>query len=234
MAEAAEWSKSIPTPVHGNACSGRIDRSPGRTDNPCMSVLIHDAGVETQVRAARGRSDASRWDEAWNGVLVMPPTPNNEHQRLVMKLCSIFSSLVDWDAGDCCLPGANVSDRDVDWQFNYRVPDVFVALASGTAQDRGTHWIGPPDLLVEILSPTEEPYSKLDFYTGIGVRELLILHRDPWRLERFMLQNAVLARAGRCDPAGGEISLVTLPLTFRFRTTGSMHVESTNGQVWTV
>ena len=107
-----------------------------------MPVLIHDAGVETQVRADRGRSDASRWDEAWNGVLVRPPTPNNEHQRLVMKLCSIFSSLVDWDAGDCCLPGANVSDRDDDWQFNDRVPDVFVALASGTAQDRGKHWIG--------------------------------------------------------------------------------------------
>jgi len=51
-------------------------------------------------------------DEMWEGVLVMPPLANNEHQRIVSKLTSAFSSVIDWDAGEQALPSANVSDRD--------------------------------------------------------------------------------------------------------------------------
>ena len=39
-------------------------------------------------------------DEMWEGVLVMPPLANNEHQRIVSKLTSAFSSVIDWDAGE--------------------------------------------------------------------------------------------------------------------------------------
>ena len=200
-----------------------------------MAVLIRDAGVEARVRAERKSSDAARWDEVWNGVLVMPPMPNNEHQRIVIRLASIFSNLIDWDAGDCCLPGANVSDRDADWSFNYRVPDVLVVKAGGRAVDRGTHWIGGPDLIVEVISPEEEPYVKLDFYSSIGVREVLVLQRDPWLLERFALLNGALTRLERCDAVGGEVASSVLPVKFRFRTGDRLMVEhATTGESWAV
>ena len=199
-----------------------------------MAVLIRDAGVEARVRAERQRSDGSRWDEVWSGVLVMPPMPNNDHQRLVIKLCSVFSSLIDWDAGDCCLPGANVSDRDADWQFNYRVPDVLVAKAGGPAQDRGTHWIGSTDLIVEIISPGEEPYAKLDFYSLIGVREVLILQREPWLLERFELQNAVLTKIDRASETGGEVRCTVLPLNMRFNASRLLIEDTIAGTTWQI
>jgi Uma2 family endonuclease len=200
-----------------------------------MAVLIRDAGVEARVRSERQASDAARWDEVWAGVLVMPPMPNNEHQRLVLKLCSVFSNLIDWDAGDCCLPGANVSDREADWQFNYRVPDVLVIRAGGRASDRGSHWVGGPDLIVEVISPGEEPYAKLDFYASIGVREVLVLQRDPCLLERFALRNGTLTRTDRCTEAGGEAASEVLPVTFRFKATARLIVENhSTGQIWQI
>ena len=94
-------------------------------------------------------------DEMWEGVLVMPPLANNEHQRIVSKLTSAFSSVIDWDAGEQALPSANVSDRDAGWTYNYRDPDC------NPAHDCGTHWHGGPDMLVEVISPGENPLAEL-------------------------------------------------------------------------
>ena len=49
--------------------------------------------------------------------------------------------------------------------------------------DRGTHWQGAADFLVEIISPGERTHDKIPFYGSIGVVELLIVNRDPWTLK---------------------------------------------------
>ena len=157
-------------------------------------------------------------DEMWEGVLVMPPLANNEHQRIISKLTSAFSSVIDWDVGEQALPCANVSDRDAGWTYNYRDPDCVVYLSGNPARDCGTHWHGGPDLLVEVISPGENPLAKLGFYAMIQTREMLIVDRYPWALELYRLVDEELVLQGRSDDATPTIlTSTTLPFTFQLR-----------------
>jgi Uma2 family endonuclease len=183
-----------------------------------MPVLILDPMMEERIRAERDDQEKSQYDEVWEGVLVVPPIANNEHQRIVAKLTSAFSCIIDWDQGSQVLPGTNVTDRDADWKSNYRVPDVAVYLATNHAKDGGTHWVGGPDLAVEIVSPGEDPHDKLDFYAKVNTRELLIVNRDPWSLELYQLQGGKLVLAGKSEVADTVVlASAVLPLTFQLQ-----------------
>ena len=94
-------------------------------------------------------------------------------------------------------PGVNLSDRDKGWKTNYREPDVAVFLRGGRAIDRGTHWQGAADFLVEIISPGERTREKIPFYSSIGVVELLVIDRDPWSLELYRHENGQLTKVGQ-------------------------------------
>lgn len=183
-----------------------------------MPVMIYDPEMEREIRLARDGSDASRRDEVWEGVLVVPAVPNNQHQAIVMRLSAAFSAAIDWNAGDQALPGANVSDRDIGWKQNYRCPDVVVYLSTNPAKDSNTHWVGGPDLAVEITSPGEDPRLKFDFYAKVNTRELLIVDRDPWAVELYQLQGGKLVLVGTSDLATSAVlASVALPLTFQLQ-----------------
>ncbi len=55
-----------------------------------MATLITDSELEKQLRAAREAMGADRYDEVWEGVYMMAPMPNDEHQDLVALLTSIL------------------------------------------------------------------------------------------------------------------------------------------------
>lgn len=203
-----------------------------------MPVMIYDPALEQQIRASRETPEVSRRDEVWEGVLVVPPQANNEHQRIVSRLTSAFSAVIDWDAGEQAVPGANVSDRDADWTKNYRDPDVLVYLTGNPAIDRVTHWVGGPDLAVEVVSPGEDPRLKLGFYARVNTRELLIVERDPWALELYQLQSGALVSVGTADANNGAVlTSSVLPLTFALQPgTARPTIRMTHtatGQVWT-
>ncbi len=183
-----------------------------------MAVMIYDPLLEQRIRAERDNSDVHRRDEVWEGVLVVPPQANNEHQRVVMKMAAVFSAVIDWSVGDQVLPGANVSDRDADWISNYRDPDVVVYLATNPAVDGHTHWVGGPDLAIEIVSPGEDPRLKLDFYAKVNTREVLIVDRYPWSIEMYQLQAGKLVLAGKSDLASSAVlASGAIPLTFQLQ-----------------
>jgi Uma2 family endonuclease len=183
-----------------------------------MPVMILDPFLEQRIRAERDSSETSKYDEVWEGVLVVAPLPNNNHQRMVTRLANAFSAVIDWDNGDQVLSGTNVSDREVDWKSNYREPDVAVYLSTNPAKDAGTHWVGGPDLAVEIVSPGEDPHHKLDFYAKVNTRELLIVDRDPWVLELYQLQGGKLVLAGKSELANPSVlASGVLPLTFQLQ-----------------
>lgn len=203
-----------------------------------MTVVIRDPDLAAEVQRARAGTDADRYTEVWDGVVVLPAVPNNEHQRMVTRLCVPFSAVVNWDAGDGVLPGANVSDRTPDWKENYRCPDVVVALAGGRAKDCGSHWCGGPDLVVEIQSPGDEPRDKLDFYAAVGCREVLVIDRDPWAMELYRLDAGELRSVGRSDEANpAEMASAVLPITLRLRPgsprPGVVVTHTATGQTWT-
>ena len=184
-----------------------------------MATLIMDRALEGRLRAERAESGSDRYDEVWEGTYMMAPMPNIEHQDLVNRLAAIFQEIVGWPELGIVLPGCNVSDRKEDWQTNYRVPDVAVVLKGGGAQNLDTHWCGGPDFVVEVISRDDKTREKLPFYAAVGVRELLVVDRDPWRLELYRLIDQQLSLAGTSElPAGQPLNSEILPFTFRLVT----------------
>jgi len=181
-----------------------------------MSLLIRDSSISRKMIAKRKALGLDRYDEVWNGVYVMPPMPNNEHQQLVSRVNSIMQDVVGWTGLGDVLPGVNVSDRIKGWKKNYRIPDVAVFLKGGIAVNHGTHWVGGPDWLTEILSPDEEPDEKLEFYEKVRAREVLAIYREPWRIELYQLQADKLVLAGKSDlDEPNELKSAVLPLSFQ-------------------
>jgi Uma2 family endonuclease len=203
-------------------------------------VLVKDAEQADELIRARKRIGADRYDEVWDGVYVMPSMPNMDHQELVHDLDVIFGEVVTRPGLGKVYPGANVSDPGADWQTNYRVPDLVVVLPGSRAVRHSAHLQGGPDFLVEIESPGDDSEEKVPFYGELGVRELLLIHRDKrtLRLLRLADQELVLVPPSMLEGKRWLVSKV-LPLAFRRTTQGGkpvMEVRRTDGQpgLWTV
>jgi Uma2 family endonuclease len=181
-----------------------------------MAVLVTDPVLAGRLKAEREASGAGRFDEVWESVYMMTPMPNDEHQRIVMLLGSILQEVIGWPGLGDVRPGVNVSQSEEGWETNYRVPDLAVFLRGGTAKNCGTFWCGGPDFGVEIVSPDDRTREKLPFYGTIGVRELLLIDRDPWALELYRSASGSLRLAVRASLE--QMSVITsqvVPLDFR-------------------
>jgi Uma2 family endonuclease len=202
-----------------------------------MTVLVNDPRVAEAVLAKRRGSGLDRFDEMWDGVYVVAPIANNEHQHISTRLSAALMFVEDSGLGRVFC-GANVSDLDADWTKNYRVPDVLVFLNGNPAEDRHTHWFGGPDFAVEIVSPQDRSRDKLDFYARVGVRELLIVDRDPWQLELFRLSNGHLQSVGISTLANSQpLESHVVPLTLRLAPGDkrpAIAVTSRDGHSWTI
>jgi Uma2 family endonuclease len=181
-----------------------------------MAIMVLDPYVERQIRAERAGSDGDQYDEVWEGVYIVTPLPNNDHQELVFEFVSIFGEVVRRAGIGQVFPGVNLSDREQGWEQNYREPDVAVFLRDTKAVNCGTHWRGAADFLVEIISPGERTRDKIPFYSSLGVVELLIVDRDPWTLELYRQQDGQLAKVGQSTVAVPEVLVSqTVGLTFQ-------------------
>lgn len=151
-------------------------------------------------------------DEVWDGVLVLLPFVDNDHQSIKMILTFALNECVTKGA----YMGVNVSDRNEDWLSNFRCPDACVFLPENPAINHHSHYEGGPDFLAEVLSPNELPYEKLPFYASVGTREVLIIDRDPWSLELHRLKRKKLVLVGRSDEQSREVlASRVVPLTFQ-------------------
>ena len=128
-----------------------------------MPTLILDRGVERQFNELRSSKSASAHDEVWDGVTVVMPLPNIEHQLIADFFLRVFHEVFELGGPIICLPGANVSDRVQDWKSNYREPDVVLVREGPGAQLFENHLHGGAELLVEIVSPDDKSRDKLPF-----------------------------------------------------------------------
>ncbi len=148
-------------------------------------VLVCDSQVSESLLADRRANGADRLDEAWDGVYIMNPLADVEHQTLVGAISGAIMLAWDMDDLGLTLPGANVSDRESDWTKNYRVPDVLCFRHDTSAKNKGTHWFGGPEVAMEITSPGDRTLEKLGFYARVGTQEVFVLDRNPWRLTLY-------------------------------------------------
>jgi Uma2 family endonuclease len=179
-------------------------------------MLVLDPGEQRLLIERRRDSGAERYDEVWDGTYVVMPTGDNDHQAIRGELGFIFELIVgQFDLGHVRF-GVNVSDREIDWEENYRCPDNVVFLKGTTARNLDTHWVGGPDFTVDVISRNDRSREKLDFYAEVGTREVLLVDRFPWALELYRLRDGALVLVGKSTADRPEVLVSeVLPLTFR-------------------
>jgi Uma2 family endonuclease len=135
------------------------------------------ANVPEHILEWRRRTGADQWDEMWEGVLHMAPSPNREHQDFEGALEAWLRWHWAATSGGRVYHQINVSERGT-WPNNYRIPDLVLLTPSRFGIDCNEYFDGGPDVAVEIRSPGDEAYEKLEFYAKVGVQEVWILDRD--------------------------------------------------------
>lgn len=118
--------------------------------------------VPESLLQERRRNGSDKLDEMWDGVLHMVPPPTEGHQWFGSELYLVLAPLAKavglrpYYDGTGFYRTGRLDD--------YRVPDhVFVRSEQRT--ERG---IEGAALVVEILSPRDETYDKLDWYAARG------------------------------------------------------------------
>jgi Uma2 family endonuclease len=144
------------------------------------------ANVPEHILEWRRRTGADQWDEMWEGVLHKAPSPNRDHQDIEGWLESWLRR--HWaEPNDCRVyHQINVAEPGT-WPDNYRIPDLVLLTPARFNIDCNEYFDGGPDAVVEIHSPDDETYDKLEFYAKVGVLEVIVIDRDSKRPELFRL-----------------------------------------------
>ncbi|MFQ3663813.1 MAG: Uma2 family endonuclease [Chloroflexaceae bacterium] len=120
--------------------------------------------------------DGQRY-ELINGDLRMAPAPTPDHQATSLRLAHYLFTCIE-TAGH-----GRVFTAPIDVELGPTTvvqPDLIVILRGGAATITAQRIVGPPDLVVEVVSPGTASYDrreKRDLYAAAGVREYWIA--DP-------------------------------------------------------
>ncbi len=134
-----------------------------------MRTLVLDpptAGLGV-VLESRRRSGLDRLDEIWEGVYHMVPAPSGPHATIDAKLIRLLGPHAD-EAGLTVSGQCNIGESEHD----FRVPDG----ALHRSPPEGV-WSPTAALVLEVVSPNDETWEKLPFYSVHDVEEVLIV--DP-------------------------------------------------------
>jgi Uma2 family endonuclease len=163
--------------------------------------------VPADLLAWRKRTGADRWDEMWEGVLHMPPMPNREHQELEWAMETYLR--LRWARPRQAKVYHNINVASPGgWPHDYRIPGLVLVSPERFDIDHNEYFEGAPDVVVEIRSPGDETYEKLEFYGRLGVPEVWVIDRDTKVPDIYVLQ------AGRYELRGVDVDgWVRSPLT---------------------
>lgn len=113
-------------------------------------------------------------DEMWNGVVHVVPPAGDAQQALQPELLYALYPLAR-RAGLL----QRVETGLFGHEHDFRVPDQLYCRPDQRS-DRGAEGA---ELVIEIRSPGDETYEKIEWYGALGVRELLIVHPKGRRVE---------------------------------------------------
>jgi len=108
-------------------------------------------------------------DEVWEGVYVMNPAPAPRHAYIAQQLAELLGPAARAAALVPMLSAFNLGDP-----ADYRVPDGGLLRQQPPAE---VVYVPSAALAVEVVSPDDRTWEKLEFYAAHGVEELLIV--DP-------------------------------------------------------
>ncbi|MAT68614.1 MAG: hypothetical protein CMJ58_03745 [Planctomycetaceae bacterium] len=202
-----------------------------------MTTVILDPREAQQLIDERRARGLDAHDEVWEGTYMMAPVANNEHQDLLLGLALALRETVVAGKLGKVYPGVNVARNADDWKHDFRVPDLAVYLNGNPATDCDTFYHGGPDLAVEIVSRHDRTRDKVSFYAEVGTRELLIVDREPWRLELLKFANGKTTGSAVATVGDTAIASVALPLTFGLEAGSDrpvVVVTHSDGRAWRV
>jgi Uma2 family endonuclease len=138
-----------------------------------------------------------RREEVVNGEIQLLPPNKYTHAAVVHNLSFSFSSQVDRRQ-------VRVLESSVTLLISAdplasRAPDLLVYWRKNIVRDEHDVLCSPPDLLIEVLSPSEtrrRKQAKLDDYARIGVPEVWIVSPEAQSVEIRLLREGKLMVAG--------------------------------------
>jgi Uma2 family endonuclease len=134
----------------------------------------------------RERTGADRFDEMWEGVLHITPSPSFQHQLHASRILNFFVEVWCPRTGGGAVMQINVSTPDR-WDQDYRIPDVSVMRPDRLPQ--GEAMFVRPNVVFEVRSPGDETYEKLPFYAAVGVEAVVVIERDTKAIQVFALSS---------------------------------------------
>ena len=127
--------------------------------------------------------------EIVNGVLVMAPAPNGQHQDAVLRFAHYLLVNVEF-AG---LGKVRVAPFDVELSpKDVFQPDVFVVLNAHLDRILEKKVVGAPDLVVEVASPSTALYdrvTKYEKYANAGVQEFWVANTNARTIQVLVLES---------------------------------------------
>jgi len=145
-------------------------------------------------------------DEVWNGVLHVVPPAGGPHQEISGELYLVLGPLAKRRGLHPYFETGLFRASD-----DYRVPDQLYCRPD----HRSARGAEGAELVVEIRSEGDETYEKIDFYGGLGVREMLIVHPQGRWVEllravggRLLPVTADTEGAVRSDVLGAQFATI--------------------------
>jgi Uma2 family endonuclease len=145
-----------------------------------------------QLVERRRRLGQDRYDEIWNGVLHMNPSPSGAHADLMQQISELLAPLARAAGLFPRLTGVNIGTVD-----DFRGPDGVLQR-----ERRSGIWHPTAALVVEVVSPGDETWQKLPFYAAHNVDELLIVDPQTRKLDWLGLRDGTyqpIERSGLID-----------------------------------
>jgi Uma2 family endonuclease len=165
----------------------------------------------TELLRFRERTGADRFDEMWQGVLHMTPSPSFQHQLQASRILNFFVEVWCPRTGRSAVMQVNVSTAER-WDQDYRIPDV--SVMGPERLPRGEAMFVHPNVVFEIRSPGDETYEKLGFYAAVGVDAVVIVERDTKAMQVFALSSGDFVLL----PPGADGWTVVRPIDVELRT----------------
>ena len=140
-----------------------------------------------ELIARRQKLGLDGFDEIWDGEYHMAPMAHSSHGDLDQQI----AVLLDGPARAAGLIGTGAFNLGE--PHNFRVPDRALHRTRPSAV-----WVPTTAIVVEIVSPDDESWQKLDHYAAHGVEEMIIVDARPRSVTWLKL-----------DPIGGNHQPVT-------------------------
>ena len=182
-----------------------------------LPQIIEQPAVKTQFNLRpQGTWTYEDWlnfpNDGWkyeiiNGVLHMTPPPGTGHQRSSVRLVTKMSNYAtDKDLGEVLAApcGVRLPNQPVPLE-----PDIFFIKKERLRIIHKNYVEGVPDIIVEILSPSNISYDrqdKFEVYQEVGVPEYWLVDYRNQTVEVFILTEGAYTLSGKYEMGDTVVS----------------------------